>query len=130
DGLARLVRPGGVLALVVFGTLSPGEIVTQLIRRDSKAAVRRFTRGDVAARISGKEFTVRYHTASDIARDFAPHFRLVRRRGIGVFVPPSAAEPWITAHPRLLRGLELLDRLVAAPCAPFGDHVLYVLKRT
>jgi len=128
--LARLLRPGATAMLVVFGTLSPGEVVVQLARRDRAAAFRRRARGDVPARLGGQQFTVRYHRATDLARAMAPWFRLVRRRGIGVFVPPSAAEPWISTHPRLLGMLELLDRATALPLAPFGDHVLFQFERT
>jgi hypothetical protein len=59
-----------------------------------------------------------------------PWFRAAGRRGIGVFVPPSAAEPWISRHPRLLSALEAMDREVAGALAPLGDHVLYRFDRT
>jgi hypothetical protein len=60
----------------------------------------------------------------------APAFRLTGRLGIGIFVPPSAAEPWISGHPRILRSLERLDRIASRPLAIFGDHVLYEFERT
>jgi hypothetical protein len=50
-------------------------------------------------------------------------------RGIGILVPPSAAEPWISRFPRLIRGLEVLDRRLAAPLALLGDHVLLHFER-
>jgi hypothetical protein len=58
-----------------------------------------------------------------------PWFRLVRRIGIGVAVPPSAAEPWISGHPHLLGAMEAIDRVVSRPLAPLGDHVLYHFER-
>jgi hypothetical protein len=61
---------------------------------------------------------------------FAPWFTLVRTRGIGVFVPPSAAEPFLSRHPRLLNLLEALDRAAAAPLAWLGDHVLLDFQRS
>jgi hypothetical protein len=115
---------------VLFGALPPGEIVVQLARRDARAAFRRLATGDVAARLGGRGFVVRYHRAADVARAMAPWFRVVERRGIGVFVPPSAAEPWISRHPRLLATLEAMDRVAARPLAPLGDHVLHHLVRT
>ena len=129
-GLARLVRPGGRVVLVVFGPCPPGELVVQLARRDARAAFRRLARGDVPARLSGHEFTVRYHRPGDLSAAFVPWFQLTARRGIGVFVPPSAAEPWISGHPQLLRALEALDRVASRPLALLGDHVLFLLERT
>lgn len=128
--LARLLRPGAPLLLVLFGTMCPGEVVVQLVRRDATAAFRRRSRGDVPARLGGQHFTVRYHRSAALVRAVAPWFRLVARRGIGVFVPPSAAEPWISMHPRLLALLEDLDRAASRPLALLGDHVLYEFRRT
>ncbi len=129
-GLARLLRPGAPALLVLFGPFPPGEVVTETILGRPRAGFRRLSRGDVAARLGGREFTVRYHRPREIARAFAPWFRPRRTRGIGVFVPPSAAEPWISRHPRLLSFLEMMDRAVEAPLALLGDHVLFHLERT
>ena len=130
SGLARLVRTDGHALLVLFGVVVPGEWVVQAARGDLRAARRRFARGDVAARLGGCEFTVRYHRRRDVEGAFAPWFRLVARRGVGIAVPPSAAEPWISAHPRLLRILESADRVLATRVPWLGDHVLYDLVRT
>ena len=129
-GLARLVRPHAAIVLVVFGVCPPGEWIVEAARGNPRAMFRRASRGDVRARLGGREFFVRYHRAADIARAFAPWFRMTRRRGIGVCVPPSAAEPWMSRHPRLLSLLDRLDRIVSRPFAMFGDHVLYRLERT
>ena len=128
--LGRMIRPGGRVLLVVFGTSSPGEVLVQLAKGDTKAAFRRMSHGDVPARLQGREFTVRYHRAADISRAMGPHFRLARRRGIGVLVPPSAAEPAISRFPALLSALEAADRILSRPLAILGDHVLYDFERT
>jgi hypothetical protein len=128
--LAHMLPAGAHALLVVFGPCCPGEIAVQIARGDRKAAIRRFARGAVPARLGGRNFTVHYPTPGAIARVFAPWFRLVRRRGIGVFVPPSAAEPMISRYPRLLRVLEGLDRVAAAPLAWLGDHVLLDFERS
>jgi ubiquinone/menaquinone biosynthesis C-methylase UbiE len=128
-GLAPLIRPGGRVLLVVFGVCAPGEWVTQLARGDVRAVFRRSVRGEVQARLGGRPFPVRYHRRRDLIDAFASTFRFVSRRGIGVFVPPSAAEPWITSHPRLLSALERMDRVASRPLAMLGDHVLYEFER-
>jgi SAM-dependent methyltransferase len=128
--LARLTRPGARALLVLFGTTSAGEVVVQLARRDVSAAFRRRSRSDVRARLAGREFTVRYTRARELAHSMSPWFRVVSRRGIGVFVPPSAAEPWISTHPRLLGALESLDRVASRTLSMFGDHVLHEFQRT
>jgi ubiquinone/menaquinone biosynthesis C-methylase UbiE len=129
-GLAALVRPGGQLALVLFGRVVPGEMLLQLARRELRLAFRRLARGEGAARLGGSHFSVTYHRGRDVERALTPWFRPTARRGIGVFVPPSAAEPSISRHPRLLSVLERIDRAVSRPLAMLGDHVLYRFERT
>ena len=130
QGLARLLRPGAPLMLVMFGTCCPGEMLVETLRGRPGNALRRFSRGDVPARLKGREFNVRYYRQADLERMLSPWFRLQSRRGIGIFIPPSAAEPWISRHPRLLGALEKLDRIAARPLAVLGDHVLYRFERT
>jgi ubiquinone/menaquinone biosynthesis C-methylase UbiE len=129
-GLARLIRPGGSALLVLFGILSPGEILVEGLRGRPSQALRRLRKGPVAARLGGQNFTVRYHRAAALKTAMQPWFRLVRRHGIGIFVPPSAAEPWMSRHPSLLALLEKLDRLASLPLALLGDHILYRFERT
>ena len=128
--LARALPADAHALLVLFGPFAPGEVLVQLARGDTRAAFRRLSRGDVPARLGGRNFSVRYPTPAAVARAFAPYFELTRTRGIGVFVPPSAAEPAISGQPRLLSWLETLDRVAAAPLAWLGDHVLLDFRRT
>jgi SAM-dependent methyltransferase len=129
-GLARLVKPGGVAMLVLFGTLCPGEMLVEVLRGRPGQALRRFKPGPAPARLGGRDFTVTYHRAAAIAQAMQPWFIPAGRRGIGVFVPPSAAEPGISRHPMLLGILEALDRYTSRLLAPLGDHILYRFVRT
>jgi SAM-dependent methyltransferase len=128
--LAHLLRPGAACMLVVFGPGSVGEVVVELMRRDPRAAIRRFRRGAAPARLGGEHFHVWYPSPADFARALSPYFKLRRVRGIGVTVPPSAAEPWISRFPRLIRALEAADRVLSAPLAYLADHVLLQFERT
>ncbi len=129
-GLARLLKPGAPAMLVLFGTFCPGEIVTEVLRGRPHLALRRCNRGEAPARLAHHEFNVVYHRRATMRRAFAPWFVLEKRLGIGVTVPPSAAEPWISRQPSLLAAMEKLDRVLARPLANLGDHVLYQFRRT
>ena len=128
--LAKVLRPGAACVLVVFGPFCPGEVLVQLLRGDPGAAVRRLRRDTVPASIGGQEFAVWYRSRTAWARALTPYFRLLRIRGVGIVVPPSAAEPWISRFPRLVLALEALDRLLSAPLALLGDHILLHFERT
>jgi len=127
--LARLVRPGGHVALVVFGCCCPGEMITEAARGRFRNMLRRSRTDDVPASLGGRAFSVRYHRKRAIVAAMAPGFRYTGRSAIGLFVPPSAAEPWISRHPRFLAGLEAIDRHAARRLALFGDHILYRFER-
>ncbi|HEX3422618.1 MAG TPA: class I SAM-dependent methyltransferase [Sphingomicrobium sp.] len=128
--IARLMRERAPLMVVMFGTCCLGEMAVECLRGRPRQALRRFRRGDVAARLGGFDFSVRYHRGRDLERMLSPWFKLESRSGIGIFVPPSAAEPWISSHPRLLKILETLDRGASRPFAVLGDHILYRFVRT
>lgn len=129
-GLAQLLPVGAAALLVMFGPFAPGEVLVQLLKGDVRSALRRLRRAPAPARLGGHDFHVQYPAPRQVARAFEPWFRLERVRGIGIFVPPSAAEPAISRAPRLLRALEALDAAVAAPLALLGDHVLLHFRRT
>ncbi|MDL2716561.1 MAG: methyltransferase domain-containing protein [Acidobacteriota bacterium] len=129
-GLARLLAPGRRALLVVFGPFCPGETLVLLARGKPRAAFRRLGRTPAPARLGGETFTVTYPAPRTLAREFAPWFRLRGIRGVGVFVPPSGAEPAVSRFPRVLGALEALDRAFARPLALLGDHVLLDFERT
>ena len=128
-GLAKLLKPGATAMLVLFGTFCPGEMLVETLRGRPDLALRRCKRGTAPARLAKREFHVVYHRRAAVERAFAPWFVLEKRLGIGVTVPPSAAEPWISQQPRLLAAMERVDRRLAAPLAMLGDHILYQLRR-
>lgn len=127
--LAQLVRPGGRVLLVTFGSFCPAEMLVEGVRGRFANMFRRLSRGEVPARLGGHAFTVRYHRRAEIVRAMAPWFRFEGASAVGLCVPPSAAEPWISAHPRLLAALCAIDRVAATPLAALGDHILYRFER-
>ena len=128
-GLARMLKPGAPAMLVLFGTFCPGEMITESLRLRFGQVLRRSKRGPVKARIGKCEFEIVYHRRAALKRAFAPWFSLEKSMGIGVAVPPSGAEPWISGHPGLLAALEAMDRAIARPLAMLGDHVLHQFRR-
>ncbi len=128
-GLASLLKPGAAAMLVLFGTCCPAEMIVETLCGRPRQALRRFNRDSAPARLAKRNFEVFYHRDCDLRRAFGPWFDLEKKIGIGVAVPPSAAEPWISRHPRLLNSMDAFDRVMARPLAMLGDHVLYQFRR-
>jgi ubiquinone/menaquinone biosynthesis C-methylase UbiE len=129
-GLARLLKPGAPALLVIFGTFCPGEMVVEVLRGRPHLALRRLKRGEVHARLGKREFQVVYHRRAELVRAFAPWFEPEKQIAIGLTVPPSAAEPWISGQPALLSAMEAIDRVLSRSLAVLGDHILYQFRRT
>jgi ubiquinone/menaquinone biosynthesis C-methylase UbiE len=122
--LARLIRPGGRLALCSMGRFCLWETIWYLLRGEPRKALRRLQRGPVGTSMG---FPVFYRSAAEITAAFDPEFRRVRRRGIGVFVPPS----YVKAGSRTAGALAWVDRLFAGwpVLRSMGDHCLLIFVR-
>ncbi|HWG58243.1 MAG TPA: class I SAM-dependent methyltransferase [Candidatus Acidoferrales bacterium] len=128
--LSRLVKSGGRVLICLSTRICASEIVYYMARGSARKALRR-VHGTAIARLGNHHVDVRYPTIRQIQRAFAPWFVLCDARAIGLFVPPSFAEPWAAAHPRSLRQLERLDRWLRAwpLLRGIGDHVLLEFRK-
>ncbi len=123
--LARLIRPGGHLAICMLGHFCLWETVWRLLQGQPRKAGRRWRCEQLSASL---QIPVRFLSVSNLARAFHPEFTLSDWRGIGAFVPPSYV-PSLPLY--LLRALGTLDRLVAhlPLLRALADHRLIVFVR-
>ncbi len=129
--LAGLIRPQAVAVLCIFGRFCAWEMCWYLCRGRLAKAFRRLGAGGSAAHIGNREVRVYYPSVETLQRSFAPDFRLVEWRGVGVCVPPSYIEPLAQRFPTILKKLAALDqRFSGLPgVRSLGDHTLVVLER-
>jgi ubiquinone/menaquinone biosynthesis C-methylase UbiE len=99
--LARLIRPGGKLAICVIGRFCLRETVRYAARLEFSKAFRRLRPGGTMASFG---VHVRYPSVPRIRRAFGRDFRLDRWYGIGLCSPNDAWERRL-AHLPLLRAL-------------------------
>jgi 2-polyprenyl-3-methyl-5-hydroxy-6-metoxy-1,4-benzoquinol methylase len=128
--LASLVRPKARVLICLWSRVCLGEILWFLLHGEVKKAFRRFP-GAATARLGESSIAVSYPTIAQVRRAFAPWFRLESRRAIGLFVPPSYAEPWARRNTSTLAWLEKMDRAFSGWPAlrDAGDHVLLEFVR-
>lgn len=124
--LARLVRPGGRVFLVVMGRWCPWEWMWYVSRGMVRTALRRL--GGTAGSMVGPVY---YPSPIELAAEFADGFEWVRTAGIGVLLPPTYASSFVQAHPRFFRRAARLERRIrhSRPAAAFNDHYLLELRR-
>jgi len=125
DPLARLIRPGGFLALCVIGRFCLWETLHFLARGEFRKAARRWSGSALSVSLG---LRVHYPTVRQIGRALKPYFMLVQSAGIGVFVPPSCGDPLSPAT--LTDCVEMDRRLAHLPCIrAMSDHRLLVFER-
>jgi len=130
SNLAALVKPSGPVLLCLWSRVCVAEFFWYLLHGQPRKACRRFS-GKTTAKIGATTIPVTYPTVSSVRRAFSPWFELRSRCAVGLFVPPSYVERWMSKHPKILARLEQLDQ-VSAGWPIFrdaGDHVLLELVR-
>jgi len=130
--LAILLKPSATALLCWMGPCCLWEIAWYLAQGKPGKALRRFHRGGVTARLAeGATVHVRYPSVRSLARTFAPEFRLVSIKGIGVSVPPSYLEPMASRVPRLFKLSTQADSLLGRwpGIRVLADHILLEFRR-
>jgi len=129
--LARWVRPGGRVVLVVMGPLCPWEMAWHLLHGEMRTAFRRFHAGAPVRVGDGPTVRIWYPSPRRLRTEFSPHFRLLETSGIGVVLPTSALCGVVERRPRLFAVLARLEARVARrfPAPWMSDHCLLVLER-
>jgi len=124
EPLARLIRPGGYMAICIIGRFCAWETAWALLRGQPAKAFRRWRKSV----ISSLGIRVFYPSRRRLEAAFRPKFTLVKWCGIGLFVPPS----YVTGlSAGLLGKLDAFDRRVAHWPLLRGlcDHRLFVFVR-
>jgi SAM-dependent methyltransferase len=132
-GLGRLVRPGGYLALGLISRFCLWETLFHSLHgRFSKAARRWGNGGRATVSLNGSAgFAVYYRPVREVIEAFRPEFRLERRYGIGILVPPSYLEPHARRVPDLTKLAARIDQSITQwpICRAAADHTLLLFRR-
>lgn len=124
SNLQPLVKPGGRLLFVLMGRWCAWEIAWHLLHGEAGTAFRRLQQsGRAVARVGEATMTVYYPSTAELRRAFAPHFRLVRVRPLGNFLPPSYLEPLTRRWWFPFRLFASLDAHLPWPL--WADHTIY-----
>ena len=125
--LAKKLRPGAAAILCIMGPAVPWEWLWFLALGKPTAAFRRLRRN--GAEWSG--ITIHYPSIAKTRRAFAPEFRLLRASGVGALLPPPYTEKFLGRFPRVLAGLDRVERRFETlwPLPMLADHYLLEFER-
>jgi SAM-dependent methyltransferase len=126
--LAGQLRPGAAAILCIMGPCVPWEWLWYLAQGKPGRAFRRLRRQ--GAMWSG--LRIRYPSIRRASAAFAPGFHVVRVSALGAMLPPPYTGKVLARAPRLIRGLNRLERSIETcwPLPALADHyVLELLRR-
>ena len=130
NDLATLLRPHAPLVVCLSTRFCAWEMIWFLLHGNFRKAFRRCS-GRATATLGDFTVEVYYPTVRELQQLFAPHFVIRSCAGVGVTVPPSYVEAWIRSHPKLLRLLCAIDKIIS-PLPGFrilGDHMVLRFER-
>lgn len=131
ESLARCVRPGGRVALVVMGPVCAWEIAWHLARGRPRTAFRRFRSGAPAHVGGGATVRVWYPSPRRLRAELEPWFAHRETVAVGVVLPPPYLSSLVERRPDLFARLRRLERRIAErfPSPWLADHYLAVFER-
>ena len=126
-----LLKPGGIVTLVIMPPVCPWEILLAL-KGNFKTAFRRFKSKGAESHLEGETFMSYYFTPSKIISAFRKEYELIELQGLGSFVPPPYLEKFPEKNPGLFQRLKKLDEKFSHtfPFNRWADHfILTMMKR-
>lgn len=130
--LNSLLKPGGELIFVVMGRFCLMETLYFLLKGKWKSAFRRSSKKAVTAMLNNKtKVEIWYYSAKEIANVFNQYFNDVEKHPVGIFIPPSYFELFISKHPKLFNVFVSADKFLRGIgyFTRFSDHYIVSLKK-
>ncbi|HEU4471334.1 MAG TPA: class I SAM-dependent methyltransferase [Flavisolibacter sp.] len=126
-----LVKPGGVVTLVIISRFCLWETLL-LFKGHFKTAFRRFfSRRGRLAKVEGQSFRCWYYSPSFVKRQLGPQFALLDLEGLCTIVPPSYFTGFANKYPRIFTFLVRWERRLKAvwPWSHWGDYYIISFRK-
>ena len=129
--LQALIRPGGYLAVVLFGKYCLWDSLYYLLKGQPRQAFRRWTNKEVMVQLSpGVQQPVYYYSVKAFERLLSP-LQLIDKKPVGVCIPPSWLEAYMQQHPRLFHSLVQWEERLgnSSLLTSLADHAFLLFKK-
>lgn len=125
NDLASLLSTDATLVICLSTRFCLWEMIWFLFHGNVRKAFRRCS-GRNTATVGEFAIDVYYPTIRKLQQLFAPSFVMHSCKGVGIAVPPSYVQTWINSHPKLLRMLCAIDRIISSlpGFRVLGDHMI------
>ncbi len=127
----KKLAPNGKIAAVIMPRHCIVESLYFLAKGSVKSAFRRNTKHYLLANVDGVDVKTWYYSPKDIIIMGKPHFKIINKKAVGLFLPPSYLEPYFKKRLGTLKFLNLLDNIFNkfSILSKLGDHYIISLKK-
>jgi len=131
DSFPSLLKPGGIITLVLLPKFCLWECALALKGRFKTATRRFFANNGRSARVEDEFFKCWYYNPSAVTAYSKTEFRLMHLEGLCTFVPPSYIEHFPEKHPTMYARLLRLEEKWKSnwPWRGVGDYYVITLKK-
>jgi ubiquinone/menaquinone biosynthesis C-methylase UbiE len=129
--LQSLIRPGGYLAVVLFGKYCFWDSFYHLLKGQPRQAVRRWTNKEVLVQLlPGVQQPVYYYSVKAFKRLLLP-MQLIEKKPVGICIPPSWLEAYVQQHLRLFHSLVQWEEKLGSSSlvTSLADHAFLLFKK-
>lgn len=129
--LVELIRPGGHLAIVVFGKYCLWDTLYYLLKLKPAAAFSRWSNKEVLVPLTTSvQQPVYYYSTKKFARMLAP-LQLIDKKPVGLCIPPSWLEGYMQQHRRFFQTLVQWEATLGGVSLFTGlaDHSFLLFKK-
>lgn len=129
--LQALIRPGGYLAVVLFGKYCLWDSFYYLLKGRPRLAFIRWSNKKVLVPLSpGMEQPVYYYSVKVLERLLLP-LQLIEKKPVGICIPPSWLEAYMQQHPRLFHSLVQWEEKLgnSSLFTSLADHAFLLFKK-
>jgi SAM-dependent methyltransferase len=128
--ISPYIKDQGKLVLVVMGRKCLWENFYFWIKKE-KGFKRRSSVNGVSTKIEEAVFTTYYYSPKELSLLFSDHFREIKVKPVGLFVPPSYLNPYFKSKIWLLKFLSVCEQLFGgiSRLSDYADHYLMVLEK-
>lgn len=128
----RLLKPGGIVTLVIMPHICPWELLL-LLKGNFKIAFRRWTKKGVRSHLEGIYFDTYYYSAGRVFKAFDKKlYEKICIKGLATFSPPPYLDKFCKKYPKTFRVLCGIDEKITQfyPFNSWTDHYIISMKKT
>jgi ubiquinone/menaquinone biosynthesis C-methylase UbiE len=122
----KILNPSGRVILIVLPSICLWEIIYFLFKGKFKEAFRRRRRSGLEVKIKDEKVTAYYYPPKELAKIFAPNFKIINLKPVGFFIPPSYMNNYFNKREKSFGILNKLEGYIKnrSSLSSLSDHFL------